>query len=97
MSKILQLDPIVQQLDSLSLEQLLEVRKIVDALVTVKFSHLAKIEFHESTNQLIELENNKDDSVEKILELVNEWMLDESGYDEKIYPQIQAALNHNQK
>ena len=34
-------------------------------------------------------------SLEKVIELVDEWINDESGYDEETYPQIQAALNQS--
>ncbi|MEH2111538.1 hypothetical protein [Nostoc sp.] len=37
-----------------------------------------------------------DDSLERVIELVDEWMADESGYDEQTYPQIETALNQNQ-
>lgn len=35
------------------------------------------------------------DLLEKVIDLVDEWMADESGYDEETYPQIEAALNQN--
>ncbi|MEH2333368.1 hypothetical protein [Nostoc sp.] len=41
------------------------------------------------------LESKGDDSLEKVMELVDEWMADESGYDEQTYPQIEAGLNQN--
>jgi len=37
----------------------------------------------------------EDDSLKDVIELVNGWMADESGYDEETYPQIEAGLNHN--
>ncbi|GAB1544946.1 hypothetical protein NUACC21_76220 [Scytonema sp. NUACC21] len=37
----------------------------------------------------------KDDSLEKIIELVDEWMSDESGYDETVLPEIKAGLDQN--
>jgi len=37
-----------------------------------------------------------DAPVKNIIDLVNDWMCDESGYDEETYPQIEAALNQSQ-
>ncbi|MBW4686689.1 MAG: hypothetical protein KME40_16675 [Komarekiella atlantica HA4396-MV6] len=44
---------------------------------------------------LSELEVNEDNSLEKVIEVVDEWMTDESGYDEEVYPQIEVALTQN--
>ena len=42
------------------------------------------------------VEHNKtDESVEDLIELVDEWMNDDSEYDEKVYPRIDAALKQN--
>ncbi|MEA5513916.1 hypothetical protein VB654_07685, partial [Nodularia sp. UHCC 0506] len=43
----------------------------------------------------VEPKTNGDDSLEKVIGLVDEWMADESGYDEETYPQIEVALNQN--
>ncbi|MEH2451710.1 hypothetical protein [Nostoc sp.] len=45
--------------------------------------------------QFLESESKGDDSLEKVMELVEEWMVDESGYDEQTYPQIETGLNQN--
>jgi hypothetical protein len=37
----------------------------------------------------------ENESLENVIKLVDEWMSDESGYDEETYPQISAALNRN--
>jgi hypothetical protein len=37
----------------------------------------------------------EDETLEDAIKLVDEWMSDESGYDEETYPQIEAALNQN--
>ena len=37
----------------------------------------------------------KDNSLENAINLVDEWMTDESGYDEEVYPEIENALNKN--
>ncbi|WP_407894755.1 hypothetical protein [Scytonema sp. NUACC26] len=37
----------------------------------------------------------EDDSLEKIIELVDEWISDDSGYDETVLPEIKAGLNQN--
>lgn len=44
-------------------------------------------------NILIESKGSKDNSLERVIELVNEWMTDESSYHEETYPQIEAGLN----
>lgn len=134
MPKTLMIDVIMQQLDALSVEELLEVRAKVNALIPVKSSRLANIwnakshfnktperyalfsevlesatsnewldewlnlKIRESLAQVVELEVNKihtDNYLEKFIELVDEWMADESDYDQKTYPQIEAALNQN--
>jgi hypothetical protein len=40
-------------------------------------------------------ESPKNESLDDAIKLVEEWMSDESGYDEETYPQIEAALNEN--
>ncbi|GAX36241.1 hypothetical protein [Nodularia sp. NIES-3585] len=45
--------------------------------------------------EFVEPKTNGDDSLEKVIGLVDEWMTDESGYDEQTYPQIEVALNQN--
>ncbi|MEH2395415.1 MAG: hypothetical protein V7K21_28440 [Nostoc sp.] len=45
--------------------------------------------------QFLESESKGDDSLEKVIELVDEWMADESGYDQQTYPQIETGLNQN--
>ncbi|AFY31298.1 hypothetical protein [Calothrix sp. PCC 7507] len=144
MPKTSQLDVIMQQLDNLSVEELLAVRAKVDALIEGKSSLLLKIlSFGSYTMpttvssdirdidvasvltseipgssirgllrsaiisgnlghnnlqayqvvQFFKLAVKEDDSLEKVIELVDEWIADESGYDEEIYPQIETALN----
>ncbi|WP_016950716.1 hypothetical protein [Anabaena sp. PCC 7108] len=147
MPKTLIVDVIMQQLDALSVEELLEVRAKVDALIQVKSPSLANylnsnsystetrgiftrtllstlipsssikghikyslitgsqesnsiektlLQFaHEYLVQGIELKERKDDSLEKIIDMVDGWMADESDYDQEAYPQIEAALNKN--
>jgi predicted RNase H-like HicB family nuclease len=40
-------------------------------------------------------QNKNNESVEDIIELVDEWMNEESKYDEEVYPRIDAALKQN--
>lgn len=123
------LDEIIQRLDALSLEQLLEARTKIDALIESKY--LLKSEdisediiilaacrdvsvktykrttpqaqifnqslFNESLGSIRQSSSpeTEDDSLKDVIELVNGWMADESGYDEETYPQIEAGLNHN--
>ncbi len=46
--------------------------------------------------KILSAERNKnDESVEDLIELVDEWMNEESSYDEEVYPRIDAALKQN--
>lgn len=45
--------------------------------------------------QFSESEAKVDDTLEKVIGLVDEWMADESEYDEQTYPQIETGLNQN--
>jgi hypothetical protein len=38
-----------------------------------------------------------DSSLEQVIELVDSWMSDESGYDQQGYPEIEAALTANDR
>lgn len=126
---------IVQQMEALSLAELLELRAKVDALIYGKSSpSLAQLSQMSSQSNLIrgvggnvlsggisvygipgvvnntspvEIDNyvymyygheanEEDNSLEQVIQLVDEWMADESGYDEEAFPQIEAALNQNQ-
>ncbi|MEQ8380908.1 MAG: hypothetical protein RH949_00890 [Coleofasciculus sp. A1-SPW-01] len=123
------LDEIIQRLDALSLEQLLEARTKIDALIESKYLFKSKdisediiilaacrdvsvktykrttpqalifnqSLFNDSLGSIHQSSSPKteDDSLKDVIELVNGWMADESGYDEETYPQIEAGLNHN--
>ncbi|WP_373525575.1 hypothetical protein [Nostoc sp.] len=45
--------------------------------------------------QFSESEAKVDDTLEKVIGLVDEWMADESGYDEQTYSQIETSLNQD--
>jgi hypothetical protein len=45
--------------------------------------------------QFSESEAKVDDTLKKVTGLVDEWIADESGYDEQTYPQIETGLNQN--
>lgn len=93
MTKRLMID-VIQHLDSLSVEELLAVKTKVDFLIQIKsYSH--SIEIPIATESLSELKPENNNSLEKIIALVDEWIADESGYDQETYPQIEAALNKN--
>ncbi|MBC5795105.1 hypothetical protein H5968_08080 [Sphaerospermopsis sp. LEGE 00249] len=93
MTKTLMID-VIQHLDSLSVEELLAVKTKVDFLIQIKsYSH--SIEIPIATESLSELKPENNNSLEKIIALVDEWIADESGYDQETYPQIEAALNKN--
>ncbi|MEH2066109.1 MAG: hypothetical protein V7K50_28255 [Nostoc sp.] len=46
-------------------------------------------------NKFSELDAKGDNSLENVIELIDEWTADESGYDEQTYPQIETGLNQN--
>ena len=137
------IDIITQQLQTLSLEQLLQVRENINALISEKsprFSAYLGSDHTETTYQAVVTDANyytadildstirdqlkasvkaflqkhqikaeinqpialiidskdlllEDQSLEGIIKLVDEWINDESGYDEETYPQIEIALN----
>ncbi|MEH2460899.1 hypothetical protein [Nostoc sp.] len=157
MPKTSQLDVIMQQLDALSLAELLAVRARVDVLIEGQSLPLGKgqpplfrwrnVQITDATaycgsfsrktfirnqnndidivaplttintprtnttedplptwlrgsrqNQLAQFSESEakvDDTLEKVIGLVDEWMADESGYDEQTYPQIETSLNQN--
>lgn len=97
-----------EQLENLTLKQLIEVRVKIDNLIRKKtisagsnqdiISHLSKEVsplFAAIYIQLVEHKNQKDNSLEHVKNLVSEWMKDESGYDEEVYPQIEEGLKNN--
>ncbi|MBF2006022.1 MAG: hypothetical protein IGS49_11290 [Chlorogloeopsis fritschii C42_A2020_084] len=120
MPKTSSLDVIMQQLDALSLAELLKVRAKVNALIkgkslplsnnfiagsyqrvtfvsndekdidiSVILENIRRSQLNEDkVVQCSELETKKDDSLKKVIELVDEWMDDQSGYDEEAYPQL---------
>ncbi|MBD2664148.1 hypothetical protein [Richelia sinica] len=117
MNKTLMIDVVMQQLEALSIEELLVVRAKVDALIHNKISsvyqnqsgigviptaicYLGNAQPVSSNNIGMPFERNVSSpkqennySLEKIIELVDEWMADESNYDQETYPHIEAALN----
>ncbi|TVP56947.1 MAG: hypothetical protein EA343_23145 [Nodularia sp. (in: Bacteria)] len=133
MAKTSSFNVIMQQLDALSLAELLEVKAGIDALVEAKSSPFSQIQQYFANRQynylipatsirgryrqmtfvssqtrdidivhfeghfegFVEPKTNGDDSLEKVIGLVDEWMADPSGYDEETYPEIEAALNQN--
>jgi hypothetical protein len=97
MSKTLSLDVIMQQLDTLSLAELLKVRDKVKALIEENYQTISSVsDTQENMGIPITIQAPyHDDSLEKVTELVNQWVNDHSGYDEEAYPQIEAALNQN--
>jgi hypothetical protein len=105
------LDKVLQQLESLSLEQLLEFATEINRLVQTKIASLARDEQRKNaTGNVVEddideyspslsfvkdRKDKEDNSVENVTALIEEWMGEESGYDEETYPQIEAALNQD--
>ncbi|MHC5729385.1 MAG: hypothetical protein ACYTXY_35725 [Nostoc sp.] len=63
------------------------------AIISGNLEHINLDEYQ--VVQFSELEAKGDDSLENVIELIDEWMADESGYDEQTYPQIETGLNQN--
>jgi hypothetical protein len=76
-----------------------ETRDINEVAMSNRFAPLAsnvtKLDKYQVALQISKSEAKGDDSLEQIIELVEEWMVDESGYDEQTYPQIETGLNQN--
>lgn len=83
------------ELDNLSLEELLEVKEKVDKLIQSKTSNIAV--FGNITISSINQVNNQNDmqALDSMIGLVDEWLQDDSGYDEEVYPLIEAGLIQN--
>lgn len=97
-----------QQLELLTLKELIEIRVKVDELIEKKnissngnheiISHLSKEispVFAAIYVQLLEEKDVKNDSIENVNKLVSEWMQDESDYDEETYPLLEEGLKNN--
>ncbi|TAE61793.1 MAG: hypothetical protein EAZ76_05335 [Nostocales cyanobacterium] len=120
MNKTLIIDVVMKQLEALSIEELLDVRAKVDALIQNKtsFVYQDKSGFSSTPNAIYYYKGNgqpissemgitfeikpvsspkpeNNNSLGKIIEIIDEWMADESDYDQETYPQIEAALNQN--
>ena len=63
--------------------------------VTSLSTTLTKIKKHQEYDEVKNELEVKDNSLENAINLVDEWMTDESGYDEEVYPEIENALNKN--
>ncbi|MFN6478476.1 hypothetical protein [Nostoc sp. DedQUE07] len=68
--------------------------QIRSAIISGNLEHINLDEYQ--VVQFSKSEAKGDDSLEKVIKLVDEWMANESGYDEQTYPQIETALNQNQ-
>ncbi|MCC5644959.1 hypothetical protein LC607_18845 [Nostoc sp. CHAB 5824] len=67
--------------------------QIRSAIISENLEHINLDEYQ--VVQFSKSQAKGDDSLEKVIELVDEWMADESGYDEQIYPEIEVGLNQN--
>ncbi|MEH1855290.1 MAG: hypothetical protein V7L11_27320 [Nostoc sp.] len=76
-----------------------ETRDINEGAMTNRFpalsSSVTKLDKYKFALQFSESQAKADDSLEQVIELVDEWMADESGYDQQIYPQIETGLSQN--
>lgn len=61
--------------------------------------YLEEFPIHKTSPRLITtfslITDKNDESVENLIELVDEWMNEESSYDEEVYHRIDAALKQN--
>ncbi len=62
-------------------------------LPIVSSSVTSKLDKYQLVLQFSESEAKVDDTLEKVIGLVDEWMADKSGYDEQTYPEIETSLN----
>ncbi|MBU7586409.1 MAG: hypothetical protein KAF91_26695 [Nostoc sp. TH1S01] len=89
------IDYIMQNLETLTLAELLVLRAKADILIEEKYS--LRIKTKESQLfQFLESQANQDKSLETVINLVNEWMADESDYDVETYSSIEPVLHRNQ-
>lgn len=79
---------IEEQLELLTLKQLIEIRVKVDELI--KKNNVSAISV-----QHLEQKEVKNNSIENVNKLVSEWMQDESNYDEETYPLLEEGLKNN--
>ena len=75
------------------LDILEKLEKITDSVC--KISNYPSVNDSLGSIRQSSLPKTEDDSLKDVIELVNGWMADESGYDEETYPQVEAGLNHN--
>ena len=60
--------------------------------VTSLSTTLTKKKKHQEYDEVKNESEVKDNSLENAINLVDEWMTDESGYDEEVYPEIENAF-----
>ena len=60
--------------------------------VTSLSTNLTKTKKHQEYDEVKNEPEVKDNSLENAINLVDEWMTDESGYDEEVYPEIENAF-----
>jgi hypothetical protein len=60
--------------------------------VTSLSTNSTKIKKHQESLDIKNESEVKDNSLENAINLVDEWMTDESGYDEEVYPEIENAF-----
>lgn len=90
-----EMDVIIQQIETLSLPELLELMAKFDTAWLAATSSSINLSKYQTTQFSEREANEEDNSLEQVIQLVDEWMTDESGYDEETYPQIEAALTQN--
>jgi hypothetical protein len=83
------LEPSAQELTTESVEKLVD--ELVDKIEKIFVTADSPVPEKESESLRKESE-----SLRELIGFVDEWMSDESGYDETTYPQIEAALQKNQ-
>ncbi|AUT03632.1 hypothetical protein CLI64_26295 [Nostoc sp. CENA543] len=129
MSKISKITSITQELNNLSLKELLEVKQNINRLVERKLSaiqqsgvtnislpvmdlldipcdalltamiaeEIQQVYLHSNQGQSVKPTVTPDSSLEKVIEMTDEWLADESEYDAIAYHQIEEGLKQNQQ
>lgn len=86
---------LLTELDNLNSEELLEVKAKVDKLVQLKTSNVTVWENINPQSQGIDKNQTDMKALDSMIELVDNWLKDDSGYDEEIYPLIEASLTQD--
>lgn len=81
---------VIYELKNFSAEELLQIREEVDRLIQSK---KVSGDIHSNiTIPLSEAANDDMQALNSMIRLIENWLQDESGYDEEVYPNIKTVL-----